>query len=172
MSKLAKIVDALMDKSHQKAVLKILQTVFNKAIAFNGPHKFEFLEIGPEKTKLGIPHIRNNQNHLGTVHACAMATAGEYSAGLLLVKNFSMQEYRYVLSSLEVDYKKQGVGKLTAQSVLALDDIAQYKLDLEKKDAVFVKMETEITNQKGEHLCLAKTCWQIKKWNKARSQFE
>ena len=62
--------------------------LMNEVIPFNSPHGISVVELGPEKYKVYLPRKRKNKNHLGTMLACAIATAAEYVSGLNIVQAF------------------------------------------------------------------------------------
>src|SRR5690606_15410175 len=72
-------------------------------IPFNRPHKFKIENLTETEAHVLLPFIRSNKNHLGTVHACSMATIGEYAAGLVLIKNFSIAENRLIMKKLDIE---------------------------------------------------------------------
>ena len=68
----------------------VLSWLFRRVIPFNAPHGLRIAAVatGPDGTAVAVvlPWRRRNRNHIGTVHACALATAAEFATGLGLVE--------------------------------------------------------------------------------------
>jgi acyl-coenzyme A thioesterase PaaI-like protein len=78
-----KLIDKLMEKS-TKLNLMALDKVLTLGIPFNAPHGFTIKEISSDQVRVSLPNRKLNHNHIGGIHACAMATVGEYCAGCCL----------------------------------------------------------------------------------------
>ena len=162
----AKLIDRLLESSDSKFSLKALEKLFNLGIPFNLPHKFEFLEISSSKTLLKLPYIKKNQNHLGGLHACALATLGEYPAGLSLIKQFGSAKYRLIMRKLEADYFKQARGAVYGEVTCDPQVMAELTENLTAQDQAEVTLSTHIINQSQEVIAVIRTDWQVKNWEK------
>ena len=164
--KLSFLVDNLLDKSETRLALKALEKLFNTGIPFNMPHKFKFLELSDNKTQLKLPYKRVNQNHLGGMHACAIATLGEYPAGLSLIKRFGSSKYRLIMSKLEGDYIKQGRGDITGVVEIDESEFSRVENELTENDQSEIIISTNILNTNDEVIAVIQTTWQLKNWDK------
>ncbi|MBD66150.1 MAG: hypothetical protein CME62_13140 [Halobacteriovoraceae bacterium] len=160
------LIDTLLDKSENSLSLRALEQVLNFGIPFNTPHKFKFNEMSEQKTRLELPFIRKNKNHLGGIHACAIATLGEYTAGLSLIKFMGISRYRLIMSHLEVDYYKQARGKVWGEIQIESSLFQNSHAELNEKDRVEIELATHILNEENEIIALVKTKWQLKNWQK------
>lgn len=153
-----------------KTYLWLLNKVLARMIPFNLPHKFTILEISDTHIKTKLPYRRKNKNHLGGLHACALATLSEYTTGVLMLTGFSPKEYRLILKSLEVDYFYQGKMDAFATFRLTQDWIRENVLDpLKTEEAVISPCEVQIHDKQGNHLTTARVHWQIKPWTKVKT---
>ena len=159
-----KLIDKLFVSSENPLTLNVLQRLFNSGIPFNGPHKFKFLELSASKSRIKLPLIRLNKNHLGGMHACAIATLGEYPAGLTLIKYFGTTKYRIVLKKIEVNYLKQGNTDLTGVVDFPEKKIKQIENELLANKQTDVVMHTNILNKSEEIVAIVETTWQLKDW--------
>ena len=50
--------------------------IMQELVPFNRAHRISVTEISPNGCEVSIPYRRRNLNHLGTMHACAIAAAG------------------------------------------------------------------------------------------------
>ena len=164
--KLSNLIDKLLLKSDSIIALKAIEKLFNIGIPFNLPHKFKFIELTEQKTRLLLPYKRVNQNHLGGMHACAIATLGEYPAGLALIKRFGSSKYRLIMSKLEGDYLKQGRENLFGDVSIDEDEFIRIENELKSSDVSEITISTNILNMKEEVIAVIQTTWQLKNWNK------
>jgi acyl-coenzyme A thioesterase PaaI-like protein len=72
---------------------------------------------------LNYPSSGKNKNHLGGAHACAIATLGEFTAGLLLTRALGSSTYRIIMTDLYVDYLKQGRTHLYGTALITDQEI-------------------------------------------------
>lgn len=162
--KLSNIIDNLLDKSHKPLVLKVIEKLFNTGIPFNLPHKFKFEQMSEEKVLLSLPFKRVNKNHLGGIHACAIATLGEYPAGLCLIKKLGSSKYRLIMKKIEGEYLKQGRGKIFGECQIDSYEFKRVETELLGAQQSEIILSTHIKNQQQEVIAIIKTTWQIKNW--------
>jgi hypothetical protein len=103
------------------------------------------------------------------MHACTIATVGELCAGTLLIKNFGMNRYRYIMSSLHVDYTKQGKTDLFAKANLEDKKRVEIYKGLQSDGLANIFLETNIYDDNEQVIALVKTQWQIKAWSKVKT---
>jgi acyl-coenzyme A thioesterase PaaI-like protein len=138
-----------------------------KMIPFNKPHGIKVISVKHDSVSTFIPYKKKNFNHLKGIHACAICTAGEFAAGLLLISHLSFDKYRLIMSELNAVYHRQGRSALTATSRFPEGTSAEsVKTVLENEDKTLVKMITELTDEEGEAVATITTTWQLKKWEK------
>jgi acyl-coenzyme A thioesterase PaaI-like protein len=165
--KAASVLNKLINR--KDAVSKMaLNNLLKIAIPFNAPHGFTVLEISDEQVRIKIANRKLNHNHLGGIHACAIATLGEFCAGMTMAKKLGLDQYRLILSQLSVEYYLQGRSDLTGIAKLSDEKIQKLHNELSTQDKTLVHHETEIFNQKNEKVALVKTTWQLKKWDKVQ----
>jgi len=168
-----KLAHQLIDKliSHpNRANLILLNKTFMLGIPFNAPHGFKITEIGPEKTVVCLPNRKLNHNHLGGVHACAIATAGEFSAGLTLLALFGMSRCRLIMSELNVVYTYQGRTDLLATCERSQIDAEAMESALQGEGKFVQKMQTILKDKANNQVAIVTTTWQIKVWEKVKTK--
>ncbi len=140
--------------------------IFNRAlshkIAFNRPHKIRVLEIEKGKVRAKLPLIRVNTNHLGGLHACALATVAEFTSGLALLTLYEPEKYRLIMKKLESSYAYQGRTDVVASISL------QKKNEEHIQEAFLEECEVKITDKNGELISTTNITWHIKPWEKVR----
>lgn len=150
--------------------LFLLEKFFNLAISFNTPHGFKFKKISDTEVRVLLPHKFLNLNHLNGLHACALATVGEYAAGLLVAKNFGIGKYRLIMGKMEVEYFYQGRFDVIGSAKLSKEEIEKYKAELEENGIINIPMLTKIEDEKLNHIADVTTHWQLKSWETVKSK--
>ncbi len=168
-----KFVYNMIDKLIAKPTttnLMALNKVLTVGIAFNAPHGFKIKEISEDRVLITLPNRKLNHNHLGGVHACAMATVGEYCAGMALLKSFGISKYRLILSDLHVKYTYQGRTDLEGICSPRQIDVQEVKRVLEAESKFLQKLETQIRDKNGKEVALVTTIWQLKAWQEVKTK--
>ncbi len=148
-----------------------LNFILLSGIPFNKPHKLCINHLSESEVHVHIPFHRKNKNHIGGLHACVLATAAEYSTGLLLLQHLGTAQYRLIMQNLSVDYhyqgKTDGVVKYTLTASELMNDI---ETQLGSADSATRICEVGVHDVQGNKLCTAKVTWQIKPWTKVRTK--
>jgi len=165
-----KLLDKFIKTSDKATSMIALNQIFKVSIPFNAPHGFSIEEISDEQIKISIPNRKLNHNHLGGIHACAMATLGEFCAGLSLLKNLGVTEYRLILSELNVKYHYQGRTKLMGVCSMKNIKIDEIKALLENEAKTNVPLITEIHDKDNNHVATVTSNWQVKSWDKVKTK--
>lgn len=168
---ISKIMSKTMEATEgEKSTLAkaFLNITMPQMVPFNRPLGFKILKLDLYNSEVEIPFKRANKNHLGSIHAGALVTVGEYAAGLLLLKRMDYTKQRLVLKSLHAEYMKQA----RAASVACASWPQEVPQDVEEfrklPDAIDVPMLTVIKSKDGTELAHIKTLWQIKPWAKVQ----
>ena len=150
--------------------LSILNVFLNRVVPFNRPHGFRLAEIGEEHVVTSGPWRRVNHNHLRGIHACAIATVAEMSAGFLLLSKLELQHYRLIMSRIEVDYHYQAKMQIFSRSSLSTERLeAEVVKPLRSQDSVSIVMQSTVTDRSGNGIAEARTTWQIKRWDRVET---
>lgn len=163
-----KLIDKLLENPNPLNIMA-LNKVLTVGVPFNAPHGFKIKKITAHQVVVSLPNRKLNHNHLGGVHACAMATVGEFSAGIALISSFGISKYRLIMAEMHCEFTWQG--KTDLESVCVRSGIDQDAIaeGLEKDGTYLQPLETiiyEVGTRK--EVCRVKTTWQLKKWDKVR----
>lgn len=162
MSSLDRLVIKARRSSFYRALLNLL---LKRTIPFNRPHRLSIVELSPEKVAVQIPFVRSNQNHVGGLHACVMATAAEFASGLLMMQHAPVAEFRLIMKSLSMEYHYQGRAAAVAVCEGSTDWIFKNISEpLSTLDAVTVNAQSEVYDIDNNHLCTGTIQWHIKYW--------
>lgn len=161
----------IADAGKSKFALWKLNFALLRGIPFNKPHNLQVIGISAHETVVRYPYKRSNLNHIKGLHACGLATAAEYAAGLTLLAKLGVSKYRFILESLEMKYHYQG--KQDAIAKCTVDEETLHKEVIEPlttDDATYIECEAKVYDVDGNHLCTGTSTWQIKGWEKVKTQ--
>jgi acyl-coenzyme A thioesterase PaaI-like protein len=164
------LVDKLLSNSDSKVGLLVLQKVLNSAIPFNIPHKFKFIELSDIRSQVSLPYIKYNKNHLGGIHACAIAALGEYTSGISVLKNFGFTKNRIILSDLHVNYIKQAKEAVTGEVTVDKDELKRVVDELKLEGVSEITLATNIINSNDEIVSVVQSTWQLKEWKRIKKK--
>lgn len=133
-------------------------------VPFNKRHSIKVVEIKNGEFTTLIPYKKKNFNHIKGIHACGLATVAEYASGLSILYRLDVKKYRLIMKSISVEYFYQA--KMDAMAKVSKpNDFLSEGLD----DVMDVKDEIKISDKVGNHLATATIVWQIKPWEKVKT---
>lgn len=151
--------------------LALLNLALGRVIPFNRPHGFRLGEIGEDHVIITAPYKQRNLNHIKGIHACAIATAAEFSAGFLLLMNLDQQRYRLIMARIEVTYLYQAKKRIYSRSTISQATIQQDIIEpLRQQDQVTIELVSEVIDSDANGIARAVTTWQIKRWDRVRTR--
>ncbi|WP_305982915.1 DUF4442 domain-containing protein [Roseivirga thermotolerans] len=154
-----------------KKHLSLLNFGLARMIPFNKPHGFRIKSLTDFGVDIHIPYKRVNFNHIKGIHACALATASEYSTGLVLLNCLGAKNYRIIMQKLEMDYHYQAKMETTVSFAISQEWLQKEVITpLEKNEAVVVCCEVKAHDKEGNHLTTGRIYWQIKEWSKVKTK--
>jgi acyl-coenzyme A thioesterase PaaI-like protein len=163
------LIDKLIAKPSTGSLIA-LNKVLTLGIPFNAPHGFKIKRLDSDNVIISLPNRKLNHNHLGGVHACAMATVGEFCAGMALLSSFGISKYRLILSELNVKYTYQGRSHLEGSCSPHQIDKEAVKKELETEGKHFQELQTIIRDKNGQEVAIVTTTWQLKSWDKVNTK--
>ena len=118
---------------------------FGRIVPMVGSANIRYLEVSHDKVVVKIENHRAMQNHIGQVHACAMALLAETATGFVTGMNVP-DSCIVLIKSLKVDFKRPSKGAMTAVAILTAE---QQKLmqSSEKGETLVSVIVTDETNQ-------------------------
>ncbi len=151
--------------------LVVLNVLLGVVIPFNRPHGFRIEAIDTERVRAAASYRRVNCNHVRGIHACAIATVAELSAGMLLLSRLDPARYRLIMARIEVDYRYQAKAGIVSESHLTAAVLASEILEpLQTQESVQIRVASLVSDRSGNEIAVAHTTWQIKRWDRVRTK--
>lgn len=163
------LIEKLMNNP-TRTNLMVLDKILKLAIPFNAPHGFKLKRLTPEEVVISLPNRKLNHNHIGGVHACAIATVGEYCAGMALLTSFGISKYRLILSELKVKYSYQGRKNLLGHCNPSQIEISKAQQELESHGKYLQQLNTTVSDKDGKEIAVVTTIWQLKSWDQVKTK--
>lgn len=118
---------------------------FGRIVPMVGSANIRYLEVSHDKVVVKIENHRAMQNHIGQVHACAMALIAETATGFVTGMNVP-DSCIVLIKSLKVDFKRPSKGAMTAVATLT-DEQQKLMQSSEKGETLVTVVVTDETNQ-------------------------
>lgn len=148
----------------------LLSFALGRIVPFNKAHHFRITQVLEQGVELRLPYRKSNCNHLGGLHACALATLAELTTGVSLLAFLGTSEYRLILARLEMDYHYQA-----RQAVRALFELdpswleEEIRAPLKAASKVTVPCTIELYDEGNHHIATGTVHWQLKSWHEVKT---
>ena len=151
-NRLSKLVKA-SSKLPQGIRSTLLSKAFGRVVPMVGSAKLRYLEITHDTVKVKIENHRAMQNHIGQVHACAMALLAETATGFVTGMNVPDSSI-VLIKSLHVDFKRPSKGAMTAIATLTPE-----QRQLMQTDKGETLVNVVVTDESGESPIQCQMLW-------------
>ena len=127
---------------------------FGRVVPMVGSANIRYLEVSHAKVVEKIENHRAMQNHIGQVHACAMALIAETATGFVTGMNVP-DSCIVLIKSLKIDFKRPTQGALTATATLT-DDQQKLMQSTEKGETL---VAVKVIDESGEEPIQCEMLW-------------
>lgn len=119
-----------------------------------GSAKIRYQEISAAKVVVSMANHKAMQNHIGQIHACAMALLAETATGFVTAMNVPDSAV-VLIKSLKVDFKRPTKGAMTAVATLTPEQ--QQLMQSSEKGETLVQVI--VTHESGEAPIQCEMLW-------------
>lgn len=132
----------------------LLTWAFGRTVRFvrTGGVRFEYLS--EERALLHMPNRKAVQNHIGSVHAAAVALLAETASGAVLGMNVPDDRVP-LLKNMQLEYSRRAQGDLRAEATL--DAAARDRILREEKGEIIVPVK--VTDDSGQQPVQCRMLW-------------
>jgi uncharacterized protein (TIGR00369 family) len=111
----------------------------------------EFEKLTNEEVVVSLENKRKARNHIGQIHAAAMALIAETASGFVLAMNMPDDKLN-LIKSMKVNYLKRTKGKMTARATITTEQVAL--MHSQPKGDILI--EVHVTDESGKNPSPAK----------------
>ncbi|WP_104504227.1 DUF4442 domain-containing protein [Acinetobacter indicus] len=132
----------------------LLSKTFGRVVPMVGSAKIRYQEISASKVMVSMANHKAMQNHIGQIHACAMALLAETATGFVTAMNVPDSAV-VLIKSLKVDFKRPTKGTMTAVATLTPEQ--QQLMQSSEKGETLVQVI--VTDESGEAPIQCEMLW-------------
>ncbi|QKU20643.1 DUF4442 domain-containing protein [Acinetobacter lwoffii] len=152
-NRLTKLVNAT-SRLPQGIRSALLSKTFGRVVPMVGSAKIRYVELSPAKVVVTIANHKAMQNHIGQVHACAMALLAETATGFVTAMNVPDTAIM-LIKSLKVDFKRPTQGAMTAVATLTPEQQAL----IQSSDKGETLVQVIVSDESGEAPVQCEMLW-------------
>jgi acyl-coenzyme A thioesterase PaaI-like protein len=128
--------------------------VLGRAVPLVGTARLHFAELSAERVVIHIANRRSVQNHIGGVHAAAMALLAETASGFCVGMHLP-DDRLPLIKRMEVDFLRRTKGALRAEAWLTPGAIAQILAQAKGE----LEVPVTLTDESGESPVACRMLW-------------
>lgn len=132
----------------------LLSKTFDRVVPMVGSAKIRYQEVSASKVVVSMVNHKAMQNHIGQIHACAMALLAETATGFVTAMNVPDSAV-VLIKSLKVDFKRPTKGAMTAVATLTPEQ--QELMQSSEKGETLVQVI--VTDESGEAPIQCEMLW-------------
>ncbi|NNG77734.1 DUF4442 domain-containing protein [Acinetobacter sp. ANC 4277] len=127
---------------------------FGRVVPMVGSANIRYLEVSHAKVVVKIENHRAMQNHIGQIHACAMALIAETATGFVTGMNVP-DSCIVLIKSFKIDFKRPTKGAMTATATLT-DEQQKLMKSTEKGETL---VAVKVTDESGQEPIQCEMLW-------------
>ena len=133
---------------------KTASFIFGRAVPFVNTAGCEFEKVTNEEVIVSIENRKKARNHIGQLHAAAMALIAETASGFVFTMNLPADKLN-LIKSMKVNYLKRTQGKMTAVATITPEQVKI--LQTEPKGELMINVS--VTDESGEEPISCEMLW-------------
>lgn len=123
----------------------LLSKTFGRVVPMVGSARIRYEQVSHDQVMVSMANHKAMQNHIGQVHACAMALLAETATGFVTAMNVPDSAV-VLIKSIKIDYKRPTQGAMRAIATLTNE---QQQL-MQSTDKGETLVQVVITDESGE----------------------
>lgn len=124
---------------------RILSQAFGRFVPMVGSAKIRYLNISKQQVEVSLANHKAMQNHIGQLHACAMALLAETATGFVTAMNVPDSSI-VLIKTIKIDYKRPTKGAIHAIAKLTPEQ--QQRMQTTEKGETLVQVT--VSDESGE----------------------
>ena len=120
------------------------------------------VEMWDRHVKILLP-LEPNINHIGTMYAGSLFTAGEFIGGPLFIASFDYTRFYPIVKAINIQFRRPAATDVTVEATLSAEEVDAIQCEADAQGKADWKMGLEIKDQAGDVCCLLQGVWQMRK---------
>ena len=145
---------SLCNKTPRRLRTWLVSTIIGRAVKMAGSTRLQIEQLSAQNSRVRIRNIKKNQNHIGSVHACATALAAESATGFLVGMNVPDSRIP-VIKSMAIQFVRRSSGDITCRANLTAEQ--RERILTEEKGEV--RVNCTVTDTTGAEPVKAEMVW-------------
>lgn len=152
-NKLSKLVHAT-SKLPQGIRSAVISQFFGRVVPMVGSAKIRYVELTASQVTVELANHKAMQNHIGQIHACAMALLAETATGFVTAMNVPDSAV-VLIKHMKIDYKRPSKGAMRAIATLSPEQQQLIQRTEKGETVVYVT----VTDESGEAPIQCEMLW-------------
>jgi uncharacterized protein (TIGR00369 family) len=152
-NRLSKLVKA-SSRLPQGIRTALLSKTFGRVVPMVGSARIRYEQVSHDQVIVSMANHKAMQNHIGQVHACAMALLAETATGFVTAMNVPDSAV-VLIKSIKIDYKRPTQGAMRAVATLT----AEQQQLIQSTDKGETLVQVVITDESGEAPIQCEMLW-------------
>lgn len=132
----------------------LLSLLFASQVRFAGTARVRINSLTQQQAYLTLRDRNRVRNHVGSIHAAAMALLAESATGFLVGMNVP-DTHLLLIKTLRVDYNKRAIGSLRAVATLTTEQLSAVATQPRGE----VTVQVEVTDESGQSPIACEMIW-------------
>ena len=132
----------------------LLSKTFGRVVPMVGSARIRYEQVSHDQVMVSMANHKAMQNHIGQVHACAMALLAETATGFVTAMNVPDSAV-VLIKSIKIDYKRPTQGAMRAIATLT----AEQQQLMQSTDKGETLVQVVITDESGEAPIQCEMLW-------------
>ncbi|WP_333825606.1 DUF4442 domain-containing protein [Acinetobacter schindleri] len=152
-NRLSKLVKA-SSRLPQGIRTALLSKTFGRVVPMVGSARIRYEQVSHDQVMVSMANHKAMQNHIGQIHACAMALLAETATGFVTAMNVPDSAV-VLIKSIKIDYKRPTQGAMRAVATLT----AEQQQLIQSTDKGETLVQVVITDESGEAPIQCEMLW-------------
>lgn len=152
-NRLSKLVKA-SSRLPQGIRTALLSKTFGRVVPMVGSARIRYEQVSHDQVMVSMANHKAMQNHIGQVHACAMALLAETATGFVTAMNVPDSAV-VLIKSIKIDYKRPTQGAMRAIATLT----AEQQQLIQSTDKGETLVQVVITDESGKAPIQCEMLW-------------
>lgn len=144
----------LINRLPRRVQPALLSLLFASQVRFAGTARVRINSLTQQQACLTLRDRNRVRNHVGSIHAAAMALLAESATGFLVGMSVP-DTHLLLIKTLRVDYKKRAIGSLRAVATLTTEQLSAVATQSRGE----VTVQVEVTDESGQSPIACEMIW-------------